>query len=68
MDWLDCRSLLNGAIAKHLFKSESIQTVNFIENFKVANLLVRCVVFFHLVPSMPDCVMFTYIIKTPWLL
>lgn len=71
MDWLGLQvmsSLLNGAVAKCLFKPESIQTVNFIDNFKVANMLVRCVVFLRLIPSMPDCVMFTFIIKTPWLL
>lgn len=66
--WQVMSSLLNSAVAKRLFKPESIQTVNFIDNFKVANLLVRCVVFFHLVSSMPDCVMSAYIIKTPWLL
>lgn len=61
-------SFLNSAVAKCLFKPESIRTVDFIDNFKVADLLVRCVVFFRLIPSMPDCVMFTYIIKIPWLL
>lgn len=61
-------SLLHSAMAQCLFKPESIQTVNFIDNFKAANFFVRCVLFFHLIPSMPDCVIFTYIIKTPWLL
>lgn len=61
-------SFLSSAVAQCLFEPESILTVNFIDNFKVANLLVRCVVFFRLIPRMPGCVMFIYTIKTPWLL
>lgn len=55
---------LNSAMEKCLFKPESIVTVNFIDNSRVAVLLVGCAVLFPLIPGMPDCVMFTYIIKT----
>lgn len=57
-------SLLHSAVAKCLFEPESIQTVNFIDNFKVANFLVRCVVFFRLTLSMPDYHVYLYYKKS----
>ena len=55
---------LNSATEKCVFKPESVMAVNFIDNSKVAVLLVRCAVLFPLIPGMPNCVMFTYVIKT----
>lgn len=54
---------LNSATEKCLFKPELVVIVNFIDNSKVTVLLVRCVVLVPLIPGMPVCVMFTYVIK-----
>lgn len=65
LDELQVMSLfLNSTTEKCLFKPESIVTVNFIDNSKVTVLLIRCVVLIPLIPAMPVCVMFTYVIKT----